>query len=125
MPEFPAGPRSPEDGVAWGQQGGMAPPVPSSPVRQPGVNGALCASPLLTLPYFTAEFSCGNWNEDELQAAGKVLVHRGRAAERGAAVHPERYVRVGALQLGPGWHPPVFQAAEQGWGQRFVFLFCT
>ncbi|KAI5939239.1 Promotilin [Manis javanica] len=37
-----------------------------------------------------AEFSCGNWNEDELQAAGKVLVHRGRAAERGAAVHPER-----------------------------------
>lgn len=52
------------------------------PVRRPGVNGALRVSSfLLTLPYFTADCSCGNWNEDELQAAGKVPGRPGRAAE--------------------------------------------
>lgn len=51
-------------------------------VRHPGVNGALRVSSfLLTLPYFTADCSCGNWNEDELQAAGKVPGRPGRAAE--------------------------------------------
>lgn len=52
------------------------------PVGHPGVNGALGASPsLLTLSYFTADCSCGNWNKDELQAAGKVPSRPERAAE--------------------------------------------
>ena len=39
-----------------------------------------------------ADCSCGNWNEDELQAAGKVPGHPGRAATRSAATLPEHPV---------------------------------
>lgn len=95
MPEFPSGPRSPEEARGSGRAkpgkwcGSQRPFLP--PVGHSGVNGALGASPfLLTLPYFTADCSCGNCNEDELQAAGKVPGRPGKAAERGAAVHPER-----------------------------------
>ena len=57
-----------------------------------GTQGLTACTPfLLTLPYFTADCSCGNWNEDELQAAGKVPGHPGRAAAQGAAILPERY----------------------------------
>ena len=70
-------------GGRWSSQSSL-PPV--------GTQGLTACSPfLLTLPYFTADCSCRNWNEDELQATGKVPGHPGRAAARGAAILPERY----------------------------------
>ena len=77
-------PRMERSGGRWSSQS-SPPPV--------GTQGLTACSPfLLTLPYFTADCSCGNWNEDELQAAGKVPGHPGRAAARSAATLPEHPV---------------------------------
>lgn len=110
VPEFRAGPGSPEDWAGWGQHSGVA------PVAHPGVNGPLPASPfLLTLPYFTADCSHGNWNKDELQAAGKVPGRRGKAAERGAAVYPGWYSgsEGGHRRTGPASAHPELASQQQ------------
>ena len=87
-----------------------------------GTQGLTACSPfLLTLPYFTADCSCGNWNEDELQAAGKVPGHPGRAAARGAATLPERYgVRGGRA---PPGSPPAAQPSRISRGCHLFFCF--
>ena len=119
MPEFQAGPRNPEDWAGWDQQRGVA------PVGHPGVNSPLPASPFwLTLPYFTADCSHGNWNKDELPAAGKVPGRHGRAAQRGAAVHPGWYGRWAHCTGPASAHPELAfqQHTDWGFGDGDVFV---
>lgn len=89
--EFPAGSEAqgtPEDGQGGAERQGYRVGPSALPL-------SLSASPSVNSAYFTAHCSRGNWNEDELQAAGRVPAvegllpaQSGKGGVTGTAVGP-------------------------------------